>query len=198
MFKKPLTFIFFGTVGSGKGTQAELLKKYIIEKEISNDVIYLSTGVEYRTLLSKDNYTAKIIKKTLEKGFLQPDFLTVSLFANTLISHVKENSFLITDGFPRTIKQSKEFEEAMNFYGRNNIHIIYIELDKEEATNRMMKRGRSDDTPDSIEKRFDEYVSNVIPSMNYFKNNEFYTIHTINGKQTIENVHLDIIKSLNF
>ena len=85
----------------------------------------------------------------------------------------------------------------MKFYNREKVEIIYIDLDKEEATKRMMLRARADDTEEGISKRFDEYVNNVIPSMNYFKDKKGYTIHVINGKQSIEEVHYDIIKSLN-
>jgi adenylate kinase len=193
---KPQTFIFFGTVGSGKGTQADLLKNYLIEKNLSEDIIYTSTGAEYRKLIGGENYTGQIVKTSLEKGELQPDFLTISLFTGILISSMKENTWLIADGFPRTIAQSEAFERSMKFYSRDSIHIIYIELDKEEATKRMMSRGRTDDTKEGIARRFDEYVNNVVPSMNYFKEKQGYTIHTIDGKQTIEKVHEDIIKSL--
>ena len=195
---KPQTFIFFGTVGSGKGTQAELLKNYLKENKISDDVVSTSTGSEYRKLIESGNYTGIIAKTTVEKGHLQPDFLTISLFTNILISFMKENTSVIADGFPRTIPQSEAFEMAMKFYNRDSIHIIYIELDKEEATKRMMLRGRSDDTEEGMAKRFDEYVNNVIPSMNYFKDKPGYIMHVIKGKQSIEQVHSDIIKSLNF
>lgn len=198
MTNKPYVFIFFGTVGSGKGTQVELLTKYLEDNKISDDVVSTSTGSEYRKLIEGGNYTGTIVKTTVLKGHLQPDFLTISLFTNILISRMEENTSLITDGFPRTIPQSEAFEMAMKFYNRDNIHIIYIELDKEEATKRMMLRGRSDDTKEGITKRFDEYVNNVIPSMNYFKDKPGYIIHVVNGKQSIEEVHQDIIKSLNF
>jgi adenylate kinase len=196
MMNNPQTFMFFGTVGSGKGTQAELLKNYLIDKKISSDVVYVCTGVEYRKLIESGNYTGTIAKTSIEKGELQPDFLTSGLFTNALVSSMKENSALIADGFPRTILQSEVFEKAMDFYARNDIHIIYIELDKEEASKRMMFRGRADDTPEGIARRFDEYANNVIPSMNYFKDKPGYEIHVIDGKQSIEKVHGDIIKSL--
>jgi adenylate kinase len=198
MTNKPQTFIFFGTVGSGKGTQVELLKKYLIENKISDDVVSTSTGVEYRKLIESGNYTGTIVKETVEKGHLQPDFLTISLFTDILIDSMKENTIFISDGFPRTITQSEAFEKAMEFYNRKNIQIVYIELDKEEAEKRMKLRGRSDDTEKGIAKRFDEYINNVIPSMNYFKNKGNYIINVINGKQSIEDVHKEIIKKLNF
>jgi len=193
---KPQTFIFFGIVGSGKGTQVELLEKYLKEKGISDDVLFTSTGDEFRKLIQGGSYTALKVKETIEKGFLQPNFLTISLFTNILINNIKENTTLIADGYPRTIPQSEAFLNMMQFYGRDNVKIIYIELDKEEATKRMKLRARSDDTDEGIKNRFDEYVNNVIPSMDYFKNKEGYTIYTVNGNQPIEDVHKEIISKI--
>lgn len=198
MINKPYTFMFFGIVGSGKGTQVELLQKYLKENNIANDILYTSTGVEYRKLIESGTYTGSKVKISLEKGFLQPDFLTISLFTNILANNIKEETCVIADGFPRTVPQSVSFENMMKFYNRDNIHIIYIELDKEEATKRMLLRGRADDNEEGIAKRFDEYINNVVPSMNYFKDKPEYTMHIINGKQSIEDVHAEIIKSLNF
>lgn len=194
--KSPCTFVFFGQVGSGKGTQVELLQKYIKDKNLASDILYTSTGSEYRKLIKSGNYTGQIVKESVEKGFLQPDFLTISLFTDILTSGIKEQTCLIADGFPRTIAQSESFESAMKFYQRNEIHVIYIELSEEEAKHRMLLRGRSDDTEEGISKRFNEYVNNVLPSMNYFKDKKEYIMHIIDGSQTIETVFADIIKSL--
>lgn len=194
--KKPYTFVFFGIVGSGKGTQAQLLGKYLKDKNISNDILYTSTGVEYRNLVLSQNYTGSIVKKNLEDGFLQPNFLTITLFTNILISKLSKETSFIADGFPRTIAQSEAFDNMMNFYSRDDVKIIYIELGKEEAIKRMKIRARSDDTDEGIANRFDEYINNVIPSMNYFKDKKGYIIYTINGDQSIEDVHKEIINKL--
>jgi adenylate kinase len=196
MINKPQTFIFYGIVGSGKGTQVELLDKHLKENNLSDDVLFLSPGNEYRKLSSKDDFTTKRIKYNLENGYLQPDFLTVGLLTSILISKIKENTSIIADGFPRTIAQSEAFDNMMKFYNRDEVKIVYIELGKEEAIKRMKLRGRTDDTDEGITNRFDEYVNNVIPSMNYFKDKEDYKIYTINGEQTIEEVHKEIIKTL--
>jgi len=194
--KQQFTFIFFGIVGSGKGTQVGLLEKYLKDNSIVEDVVQASSGSEYRKIVSSGSYTGEIIKQTLEKGFLQPDFLTNGLFVHILASNMKKDSCIIADGFPRSIPQSEMFDTVMKYYNRTDVHVIYIELSKEEAVKRMKLRGRSDDTDEGIAKRFDEYVNNVIPSMKYFEGKEGYTMHTINGEQSIEAVHEDIIKEL--
>lgn len=193
---KPLTFIFFGIVGSGKGTQIELLQKYLKEKDSSFDSVYAYPGSEYRKLVSEGYYTGQIVKTTLEKGYLQPNFLTNALVINHLAFSMKENSCLIADGYPRTVEQSQTFEEVLKYYSRADVKVVYIELSKEEATKRMKLRARADDTDEGIAQRFDEYMNNVIPAMNYFKDKPGYTLYTINGEQSIEDVQKELIAKL--
>lgn len=191
------TFVFFGQVGSGKGTQVKLLIDYLRTKD-GKESVYAGTGDGFRKLLETQNYTASLVKDSMLRGELQPDFLTTSLFTNILVSSLNAEKHLFADGYPRTVAQSESFETMMNFFKRENIKIIYIELSKEEAMKRNLLRGRADDTEEGLSRRFDEYINNVIPSMEYFKDKEGYEIYTINGEQTIEEVHSDIIKALNF
>ena len=86
----------------------------------------------------------------------------------------------------------------MKFFKREDIKIIYIELSEEEAMKRNLLRGRHDDTKEGLAKRFNEYINKVVPAMDYFKGKENYEIFTINGEQTIENVHKDIVKALGY
>ena len=86
----------------------------------------------------------------------------------------------------------------ITFFKRENVKIIYIELGEEEAMKRNLLRGRADDTKEGITKRFDEYMNKVVPSMNYFKDKKNYQIYTINGEQSVVDVHKDIIKALGF
>ncbi len=189
--------MFFGIVGSGKGTQGKLLMDFLKAKD-GRETVYAGTGEGFRQLINSDSYTGNLVKEYVDCGQLVPDFLTNAIFTNILISQLTSKKNLIADGYPRTVAQAESFEAKMQFFKREAVKIIYIEVGKKEAIKRNLLRGRQDDTPLGIEKRFDEYINKVIPAMNYFKGKENYTICTIDGEQTIENVHQDIIKSLGY
>jgi adenylate kinase len=191
------TFVFFGIVGSGKGTQMELLRKEL-EKVDARECVYAYPGAEYRKIIESGSFTGSLVKDSYTRGELQPDFLTNAIFTNFLVSSLTLDRHLIVDGYPRTVVQAKEFEEMMKFYKRKDVKIIYIEVGKEEAMKRNLLRGRIDDTKEGIAKRFDEYVDNVLPAMHYLKERPGYQIYTVNGEQNVEDVHKDIIKSLKF
>jgi adenylate kinase len=192
------TFVFFGIVGSGKGTQVKLLMDFLKGKD-GKECVYVGTGDIFRKILesSDDEFSNKWMKEMLHAGKLMPDENTNKLVSDVVEAESSPDKNLLFDGYPRTVGQSKFFEELMHQYKRDYIKIIYIELSKEEAMKRNLKRGRADDTEAGLNKRFDEYVNNVVPSMNYFKDKLGYQIFSINGEQSIEAVHQEIKNKLN-
>jgi len=191
------TFVFFGLAGSGKGTQVEFLIDFL-KKRDNLECVHVSTGNEYRKLIESESYAGTLVKESITQGVLQPRFLTDTIFINVLISSLTPVKHLLTDGYPRTVEQSKSFEEMMKFFKRDIIKIIYIKIGDEEAIKRNLLRGRHDDTKEGMAKRIEEFKNNVVPSMNYFKGKEGYEIYTINGEQSRENVFKDIINKLGY
>jgi len=190
----PKTYVFFGNIGAGKGTQVELLQK-VLEDNTGKKVVLGSSGNRYRELIALGGHTGLLVKTILDQGKLLPDFLTNGIFTSIIVSELDKNSHLICDGYPRTIYQSKFFIETMQFYSRNEIEIIYVDVSKDEAIRRIQLRARDDDTKEGIKNRFEEYENNVIPAMEYLEK-EGFRIHKINGERSVEDVHGDIIKSL--
>ena len=190
----PKTYVFFGNVGAGKGTQVDLLKN-LLEQDSSQKVIHAATGNEYRALIGGPSYSGVLVKEILNRGHLLPNFLTISVFTSILVRELTPEAHLIADGYPRTVAQSEAFISAMEFYKRTDIEIVYIEVSKDEVIKRMKLRARDDDTDEGIARRFYEYETNVLPAMKTLQERG-YNLHTINGAQTVGEVHTDIKKAL--
>lgn len=189
-----LNLVFFGIVGSGKGTQAKLLRDYLGNTE------YIGTGEIFRKIMQSredDNEAKKIAKELLNAGKLMPDDITNQLVWDALAKITSlESKNLIFDGYPRTIAQSEYFLKLMEKYNREPVKIIFIALSEAQALQRNLLRGRHDDTEEGLRQRFDEYNNKVIPAMAYLKDRPGYQIYTINGEQTVAEVHKEIIAKL--
>lgn len=192
---KTQNLVFFGLVGCGKGTQIQLLMSFLKDK-YATDSIHAYPGNAYRRHIQGNTEVGKLVKASMDRGELQPDFLTNAIFVNILIENLNPEINLIADGYPRTIDQSSNFLAQMKFFDRKDVKIIYITLSEEEAMKRNLARGRADDTKEGLKRRFDEYKNNVVPAMNFLKEKGIEVIE-VNGEQSIEAVHADILKALN-
>jgi adenylate kinase family enzyme len=191
----PKTYVFFGNVGAGKGTQIALLTQFLKERHEQN-AVYVYPGAEFRALVSQEGYTNNLVKETLDQGVLQPNFITNWVFTNALVKNLQNpGDYLFVDGYPRNLEQVDVFESAMHFYGRDAIELVYIDVSKEEAVRRMKLRARSDDTEDAIATRFEVYEKDVLPALKKMEKHH-YKIHHINGEQSVDGVQDALLHAL--
>lgn len=188
------TYIFFGRSGAGKGTQAQLLKEQL-EKQ-GRTVKYIETGAAFRTFIESDSFAAKKAKEQMARGDLLPEFLPIWMWSDFLVKEVTGAEDLILDGVARRPHEAPILDSALRFLGREDMHVIYVNVSEEWATERLMGRGRADDHIDEIKKRLSWFDWNVIPAMAYFHELPLYKFHDINGEQTIEEVHEEISKAI--
>ena len=190
------TFIIMGRSGSGKGTQAELLQKYIQSNDKANrSIFYLEIGGQFRNFISQGNYTAKLSREVMKTGDLQPPFLAVHIWSHVMIQQMDEGKHLIADGTPRIVEEAKMLDSAMRFYQRENPTIIYIDVSRKWSEDRLHGRGRADDVAAGvIKRRLDWFDADVLPTIEYLKANPLYRFLTVNGEQSIEDVHKELIE----
>ena len=194
---QPKTVIFIGPQGSGKGTQIEKIDAFLRAADPTRRVVDIQTGRRFRALAAKqEGYTEKHVSKTLETGVLQPLFLSVHLWGDAMQEHVDDMCHLLIDGFPRTVREARVFETALEFYKRETVDIINLDTPEDVVRKRMEGRGRPDDTKESIEARLRWYREEVLPVIDYYRERDGATVHDIDGTLTIDGVHEAIVSQL--
>lgn len=194
----PYTFIFIGRSGCGKGTQAELLQKYVNEKYPTDEIFYLETGERFRNFIKEDTYSSKLSKAVYETGERQPSFLAIWMWSHLLVESFKGTEHLIIDGSPRAYTEALALDTAFNFYGRKNIIVVHLNVTRKWSEDRLLNRGRMDDVDlDKVKKRLDWYEEDVVPATEFFKVNPNYNFIDVNGEQSIEEVYGEIMEKLN-
>lgn len=192
------TFIFVGRSGAGKGTQLELLKKFVSNKTPNVDSCSVDMGNIFRKFMKADGFAQEQIKETMQKGNLVPDFMTCTLYTKELLENLNADNHLYIDGIPRSNAQADAVAQSISFFNRKNVVIIDISISSEEAKKRMLLRNRSDDTEDAVMSRFSFYENSVIPAVEYMKNNSGFKYIQVNGEGSVEEIHTNIINALNF
>ncbi len=189
-------YIVIGRSGCGKGTQADLLKEYLEKKGIEN-VLHVTTGGGFRAFIETDSFVASKSREVESIGGLQPEFLAIWNWTNTFIKTLKGNDTVILDGAPRMLIEVSALKSAVPFLGYKKATVIYLDVGEKWAIDRLLSRGREDDKNiESVKRRLAWFIEHVYPCVEAFEKDEAYNFIRVNGEQTIEQVHAELISKL--
>ncbi|TSC80819.1 MAG: adenylate kinase [Parcubacteria group bacterium Gr01-1014_29] len=190
--EKPLNVVFIGVSGSGKGTQVELLVGVL---NLRQKTKIISSGDLFRDLQEHDTDTAHRVREILQKGGLPYDDLATALWMHEIAYTVKEDEGIVFDGAPRRVQEAKNIDSFFTFLDRlDMLRILHLNASPEEVTRRLLKRGRVDDNEPAIAGRIAYFKEKVLPATLYYQ--EQNRLIEINGEQSVEKVHKDIVKAL--
>jgi len=187
------SFIFIGRSGCGKGTQASLLTEFL-KKKTDAPMLYIETGEEFRKFINSPGYANTLSKKVYENADRQPDFLASYMWMKILLDKCTGKENVIFDGTPRSLPEAKILETALSFYGFEKPVVVYLNVSREWSRKHLLTRGRADDVSFQVEKRLDWFERDVLPAIEYFRNNPYYGFCEISGEQQIDAVHSEIIE----
>jgi len=191
------TAILIGPSGCGKGTQAVMLRNYFEENDKEHPTRYLQTGEKFREFMEGDTYIQKKVKASLQEGKLMPSFLPIIMWGELFVEQVTGDDHIICDGFPRRAEESPLLHSAFEFLERKAPVVISFELDDEIIVERLVNgRKRFDDTPGKVAERLKWFRRDVSLAIKFFEEHPYYTVAHINGDQSVEAVHKDILKAL--
>jgi adenylate kinase len=172
-----VNLILFGKPGSGKGTQAEFVKR-------KYDLVHISTGDLFRNNISNNTDLGLLAKSYMDKGDLVPDEVTIKMLEAEVNKHPNANGFIF-DGFPRTTIQAEILDQFLITLKLSISMTIALEVDENLLIDRLINRGkdsgRADDQDRSkIQNRFEEYNNKTYPLINYYKNqNKFFEVNGV-------------------
>ena len=163
-----MKILFIGPQGSGKSTQGKLLAQFL-------GLPYISTGDIFRQDRGE-------IKQILDQGKLVDDQTTSKIVKEKLKELRYANGFVF-DGYPRTLEQVRLFDPGYD-------EVISLEISDDIATERLLARGREDDTKELIAERLKNYHLQTDPMLDFYKQKGILT--QIDGLGNIEEIQKKI------
>lgn len=183
--------VFLGIQWCGKWTQAKRLLKDL------NKHRYFEMGETLRALMSSNNMIGNYIRDRVNNGKMIDNFITHDLIHTAL--KIADNNWkhFIVDGFPRLTKQAEYFSKKMTEMKRDFV-VIHLQLSKEIALERMMKRAeiewRKDDTPEIMQQRIDIFTHETLKVIAYFE--KLGKVITIDANWSIEEIEVKLRNAL--
>ncbi len=139
------------------------------------------------------------LKAVYDRGDLVSDELMVRLIRDRL-SRGDTIAGFVLDGFPRTLPQAEALDALLGELDRDLDVVFDFQVpDREILLQRMLGRaaeeGRSDDTPDAIERRLELYERETAPLVDYFRSRRANLVG-IHADRGVDEVFHEIEQSL--
>ena len=149
-----------GRQGAGKGTQCAMLA------ERFDKVVHVSTGDMLRDAASFDTPLGRRTSAIMAAGELVPDDVMCDIVTGRVGDLLAAGATVLLDGFPRTPAQAEALAEMTAPGGL--LGAVLLEVGTGEVSDRMMARGRIDDTAAGIARRLELYETQTAPLVDWF------------------------------
>ena len=152
--------LFLGPPGAGKGTQAARICE-------ANGMKHLSTGDLLRAEVSAGSELGREAESLMNKGELVSDALVLAIVESQMRA-VAGGGWLL-DGFPRTLPQAEALDPMLSELAQPIEAVVLLELDDAVLIQRLLSRGRADDSEQVIRNRLEVYRDKTSPLISYYR-----------------------------
>ncbi|MGH8914773.1 MAG: adenylate kinase, partial [Acidimicrobiia bacterium] len=153
-----MRLLFIGPPGAGKGTQAARVAERL-------GIPHISTGDMFRHHVSNGTDLGLKVDAIMKAGEYVPDEITVEMLRERMAEPDAENGFIL-DGFPRTEGQVEALDRLIGADGLDTV--LVFDVDEDALVERLLARGRADDTEDTIRNRFKVYQEQTAPLLEIY------------------------------
>lgn len=186
--------IFYGPEGCGKSTQGKLLAGKLRQP-------YLGSGDLVRYYADKDQgIMGDMCREALKLGHYVADSEMFVLWKVRLKEPDVQSGFII-DGFPRNHSQALFLADKLEKYNKQVDFVFYLDVSEAESIKRLLKRGRTSpdgslhDSPAKVRERLKMYHEQEADVLKFYEKTGL--LKKVNGEQSIEKIHQDIMKLIN-
>ena len=176
-----MNIILLGAPGSGKGTLAKMINRGF-------GATHLSTAELLRNERKVGTKLAEAISTLIDAGNFVPDNMMFELLNNHLMTYA-HNYGVILDGFPRTLSQTPYIEKLWDHID----YVVNITVPFVVLKQRLLNRGRIDDTPEIIQKRFDTFIETTYPLVKHYTS--IGRLVEVHGNCSIPNLYLNYLEA---
>ncbi len=179
-----MRLVLVGPPGAGKGTQAVRLAERL-------EVPHISTGDLFRANLAQETELGVEAKRYMDAGELVPDSVTVAMVRDRLAADDVAKGFIL-DGFPRTVSQAGSLSEILTARGEDLDAVVEMTVSEDVLVERLLARGRADDTEDVIRRRQQVYRDETAPLLDHYRD-RLVTVDAVGSIEEITDRAMDAL-----
>jgi adenylate kinase len=206
-----MNLLLYGAPGSGKGTQANMLRSRF-------GIPHIATGDMLRAEIQAGTPLGLKAQPILAAGQYVSDEIMIGIIRNRLRQPDCRRGFII-DGFPRTIPQAEALDTLMGELGRSFNRVLYLKVDIEELLSRLSGRlvcprcqrtyppgtaaceadgsslvQREDDKKEAVKPRIEIYLQKTIPVLDHYRGGGL--VSEIDGMGTIDEISSQVLAAV--
>jgi adenylate kinase len=174
-----MKILITGPQGSGKTTQAGEISKRL-------DLCMVKMGELLRERAKVPDELGKKLESDMNRGLLVDNVISSAIMKEEL-SHPRCAKGFVVDGYPRSIEQIRLFDPGYDI-------VIYLNTTVQTSLDRLIHRGRADDTPSAIKQRLETFEEETQKTVSYYE--QMGKVIRINGERSINEVTEDILAAL--